>query len=165
MLPPTSLSSPISAVHYLECIQHDSLKVSSCIQVYWSFALSSWLFFSSLLCLLFSLHCLCNHFENLLLVHLLPYLTWLLPDHINHLVQVLPWELYEYSQPSGAIVVFMFSQGCCWGKWPALVSTVKDPITDWNCWYWYAHQEILQLPKCSLLFLLPTKWYFFLHSL
>lgn len=49
-----------------------------------------------LVCLLFSLHCLCNHFENLLLVHLLPYLTCLLPDHINHLVQVLPWELYEH---------------------------------------------------------------------
>ena len=43
-----------------------------------------------LVCLLFSLHYLCHHFENLLLVHLLPYLTWLLPDHINHLVQVLP---------------------------------------------------------------------------
>lgn len=43
-----------------------------------------------LVCLLFSLHCWCNHFENLLLVHLLPYLTCLLPDHINHLVQVLP---------------------------------------------------------------------------
>ena len=47
-----------------------------------------------LVCLLFW-NCSCNHFENLLLVHLLPYVTCLLPDHINHLVQVLPWELYK----------------------------------------------------------------------
>lgn len=40
-------------------------------------------------------HCLCNHFENLLLVHLFPYLTCLLLDQMNQLVHVLQWELYK----------------------------------------------------------------------